>query len=178
MSPFRCFEIFKVDDRFPARFHAQWIAVSFGKAVDKIYLGIEIFYPENGIFVELFQITGLVIIDEFLDDFFLLFVFCYAGSFFEPIYNLLDSFGIESAHFIGFFYDFSVTFYQTTIQSVRDRSFVFGIFHFVVKRFCLGLSHTIVIIACRGDDEVLIGSLIYSFGHDRGIENNRSQCIE
>ena len=178
VGAFRGFEVLEVDNRLPAGFHAQRVAVGLGKAVYEVDLRIEVFYPQDSVLVKVFQVACLVIFDEFLDDLFLLVVLGYAGCFLQPEYNLFDSFGVEAAYFVGLFHNLAVAFYQTAVQSVRDGSLVFGVLHVAVEGLGFGLGYPVVIVAGRGGDEVFAGSLVHPFRHDRRVEDNGHQRIE
>ena len=83
-----------------------------------------------------------------------------------------------SAQSVYFFINFPFTFYQTAVQTVRNRHGVAGSFQGGIECLCFVLRYTVVIVAGRGGDKVFTGSKIYPFGQSIGVENNRADVCE
>ena len=169
------FQIFEVHQRFPTRFHPQRVAVTFSKSIHKIYSWIQVFHPKNSIFIEIFQIACFIELNQLGDNGLLRLILCHTFRFLQPINNLLNSLCIESAYFPNLLCQLSVFFYQATVQSVRNRCFVFRVFHITIKTFCLFLRHSIVIVTSRGQYKIFAIRLVYPLRHNCRIENHREQ---
>ena len=79
-----------------------------------------------------------------------------------------DSGSVMSAQSVYFFINFPFTFYQTAVQTVRNRHGVAGCFQGGIECLCFVLRYTVVIVAGRGGDKVFTGSKIYPFGQSIG----------
>ena len=149
LSTMRSFHILKVYQWFPACLHTQRITIAFSKSIHKVHKGIQIFHPKDSIFIKSLQITGLIKLYQFGNHSLLFRIFSYAFRFLQPVYNLIDSLSVQTTHFPNLFLNLAVLFHQATVQTVRNRRFIFRVFHYIIEVFSFFLRHTVIIVASR-----------------------------
>ena len=164
LGAFGCFGVFEVHYRFPTCFHAERVAVSFGKSVHKIDGRCGVGHPQNGVFVEGAQIACAVKLNQPFDDGTLLVVFGYVFRLFEPINHFFERSRVEPAHFVNLLADNAVAFHQFAVQPIRHRLGVVRVLHGVVESLGFGLCYAIVVVAGRGQHQVGTGFLVGAFG--------------
>ena len=173
----RSIQVFEVDQWFPAGLHSQRIAVTFCKAINEVNSWIKVFHPKDSIFIEVFQAACFVKLNQFADHSFLCIIFGNRFRFLQPVHNLFNRLSIKSAYLPDFFLYFPIFFHQSAVESVRNRSFIFWVFHCSVEAFRFLLSDSVVIIAGRSQHQVFTVRLIYTLCQDSRIEHNREELI-
>ena len=173
------FGIFEIDERLPACFHTQRIAVVFCKSVYKINLRSQILHPFDVEFIESFQITVAVEAYQGIDYLFLVAIFRYSGCFFEPTNNALNCCTVHTAYFIHLLNHLTVFFGQFAVQSVRNGCGVVRIFHFTVEILHFFLRDSFVVVVGRSGYQIHTGFLVGLFRHHvRVKKNGRELCYQ
>ena len=179
LGTFCRFYVFEVNDRFPACFHAQRVAVSFGKSVHEVDLRVQVLHPFDRILIVGVQVAGFVKAYQTPDHFLLLIVFGYCHCLFEPAHDAFDGLCVKSAYFICLFHKLAVFFYKFAVQSVRNGSAVVRVFHIGIKSFHFGLCHAFaIVVVARSEDQIHAIGLIGTFGIERRVENHRSKLTD
>ena len=131
------------------------------------------FTPADVVAVELFQIARLVVADE-RRDVGLLRLFGHGLRLFEPVDDPLDGRRIHAAQLPDTLADASrVILRQLRVQAVGDRLGIarIGGGHVGVERLGLGLAHVVVVVARRGEQQVVAGLLVELRRIERRIED-------
>ena len=165
--------VHEVDVGLPRSLAAQRIAVVLDEAVDEIDVRNSVLHPADVVAVELFQIARLVVADE-RRDIGLLRLFGHGLRLFEPVDDPLDGRRIHAAQLPDTLADASrVILRQLRVQSVGDRLGVarIGGGHVGVERLGLGLAHVVVVVARRGEQQVVAGLLVELRRIERRIED-------
>ena len=169
------FDILEINQRFPTSFHAQRVAITFGKPVHKVNPRIKVLHPKNCILVKVLQVTRFIEPDQLADNRFLRLILSNSFRFLQPVDNLLNRLRIKSAYFPYLFLQLSILFHQTTVQAIRHRSLVLRVFHCIVEVFGFLLRHSVVVVAGGGQHKVFTVSLIHPLRHDSRVENHGEQ---
>ena len=108
-------EVLEVDKRLPAGFHAQRIAIAFGKAVHEVHARIQILHPQDGIIIKGLQVACFVVFHQLGDDRLLFGCLGHTFGFLQPVNNLLECLTVESAHLPYLFLNTAVFLHQTAV---------------------------------------------------------------
>ena len=168
------FQIFEIHQRLPTCLHPQRVSVAFGKSVYEVDAGIQDFHPKDGIIVKGLQVSCFIELYQFGYNRFLFRILGNAFRFLQPIYYLFDGLTVQAPHFPHFLLNLAVLFHQAAVQPVRNRCFIFRIFHRVVKSLGFLLRHSVIIITCRSQHQILTGSLVHTLRHYLRVEDNGS----
>ena len=174
----RGFKVFEVDNRLPAAFQPDGVAVDFDESVDEVDARVEVGHPLNRVFVEGFEVAGAVIVDEQVDDLALLVVLGHGRGFFEPVDDFFDGCAVVAAYTVHLFIDFPVAFYQAAVESERGGHGVAGGLHGIVESLGFGLCHAVVVVAGRCGDEVFAGGEVHALGEGVGVEDDRADVCQ
>ena len=174
----RGFKVFEVDNRFPAAFQSDGVAVDFDKSVDEVDARVEVGNPLYRVLVKRFEVARAVVVDEQVDNLTLLVVLGYRGGFFEPVDDSFDGGAVMAAYAVHLFIDFSVAFYQPAVEPVRGRHGVAGGLHGAVEGFGLGLCYSVVVVAGRGGDEIFAGGEVHSLGQGVRVEDDGADVCQ
>ena len=71
----------------------------------------------------------------------------------------------------------AVLLHEAAVHTIHHGRLVRGVLQVVVEGLGLGLSHTVVVVACRGQHEVLTIGLVYTLGHHCRVKDGGEHLI-
>ena len=74
-------------------------------------------------------------------------------------------------------YHLAILLYETAVHAIHHGSLILGVLQVVVECLGLCLCNTIIVVAGRGEHEVLSIGLVYALGHHCGVEDGREHFI-
>ncbi|CDE86755.1 unknown [Prevotella sp. CAG:891] len=172
-------QVLEVDYRFPRGFHAQGVAIAFSEIADKVDKAFGVLEPVNGVIVESTEVARAVHFDEQVDDLLLGGGVGKRTCLFKILDYALQGGRIHAANAPYAFGELSVVVAAyLAVHTHHDGTRIGHGFALRIEFFGLSLGNAgCVVVAGRGQHQVVAILLVDAHHHHRGVENHGENFV-